>query len=173
MKKLRQIKNFFILSLLKAGATSEDVNYATRMGAANMRRMFPVKSGEKKLKPRQREVDQPPLSAKEVAVEGEGPTQSACSGISTDGTHVYENRRPNGVCDRRKDVQKTKASKGRSDSCAKSYGLASTLEVLLAKDAIVCQASRLFVQRHEVDGNALWLQFPLKRHSQDAWQEYL
>lgn len=49
LKELRQIKNLLILSLLKAGATSEEVNYATGMGAANIRGMFPVKRGRKKV----------------------------------------------------------------------------------------------------------------------------
>jgi hypothetical protein len=48
LKELRQIKNLLILSLLKAGATSEEVNFATGMGAANIRGMFPVKRGRKK-----------------------------------------------------------------------------------------------------------------------------
>lgn len=49
LKELRQIKNLLILSLLKAGATSEEVNYATGMGAANIRGMFPVKRERKKV----------------------------------------------------------------------------------------------------------------------------
>ena len=50
LKELRQIKNLLILSLLKAGATSDEVNYATGMGATNIRSMFPVKRGRKKAK---------------------------------------------------------------------------------------------------------------------------
>ncbi len=50
LKELRQIKNLLILSLLKTCATSEEVNYATGMGAANIRSMFPVKRGRKKAK---------------------------------------------------------------------------------------------------------------------------
>lgn len=50
LKELRQIKNLLILSLLKAGANSEEVNFATGMGAANIRGMFPVKRGKKKAK---------------------------------------------------------------------------------------------------------------------------
>ena len=49
LKELRHIKNLLILSLLKGGATSEEVNFATGMGAANIRGMFPVKRGKKKL----------------------------------------------------------------------------------------------------------------------------
>lgn len=50
VKELKQIKNLLILSLLKTGATSEEVNYATGMGAANIRGMFPVKRGKRKTK---------------------------------------------------------------------------------------------------------------------------
>ncbi len=50
LRELRQVKNLLILSLLKAGATSEEVNFATGMGAANIRSMFPVKRGRKKTK---------------------------------------------------------------------------------------------------------------------------
>jgi hypothetical protein len=59
LKELRIIKNLLILSLLKAGATSDEVNYATGMGAANIRGMFPVKRGRKKAK-------RSPTSAKPV-----------------------------------------------------------------------------------------------------------
>jgi len=48
LKELKQIKNLLIVSLLKAGATSDEVNLATGMGAANIRAMFPVKRGRKK-----------------------------------------------------------------------------------------------------------------------------
>ena len=48
LKELRQIKNLLILLLLKGGATSEEVNLATGMGAANIRRMFPVRRGKKR-----------------------------------------------------------------------------------------------------------------------------
>ena len=48
LKELRQIKNLLILSLLKGGATSEEVNFATGMGAANIRGMFPLKRGKEK-----------------------------------------------------------------------------------------------------------------------------
>lgn len=45
LKELRNIKNLLMLSALRAGATSDEVNYATGMGAANIRAMFPVKRG--------------------------------------------------------------------------------------------------------------------------------
>jgi len=47
LKELRNIKNLLMLSTLRAGATSDEVNYATGMGAANIRAMFPVKRGRK------------------------------------------------------------------------------------------------------------------------------
>ncbi len=47
-KELRQVRNLLILSLLKNGATSDEVNYATGMGSSNIRRMFPVKRTRKK-----------------------------------------------------------------------------------------------------------------------------
>ncbi len=47
-KELRQIRNLLMLLALKAGATSEEVDYATGMGAANIRRIFPIKRGRKK-----------------------------------------------------------------------------------------------------------------------------
>lgn len=47
-KELRQIRNLLILNALKAGANSDEVDYATGMGAANVRRMFPVKRGRRK-----------------------------------------------------------------------------------------------------------------------------
>ncbi|MDA2910551.1 hypothetical protein MYX04_06445 [Nitrospiraceae bacterium AH_259_D15_M11_P09] len=43
LKKLKQIKNLLMFSLLKSGATSEEVNYATGMGSSNIRGMFPIK----------------------------------------------------------------------------------------------------------------------------------
>ena len=52
LKELKQIKSLLILSLLKNGAKSEEVNYATGMGAANIRAMFPVKRGK-----RDRDID--------------------------------------------------------------------------------------------------------------------
>jgi len=47
-KELRQIRNLLILLALKSGATSDEVNYATGMGATNIRNMFPVKRGRRK-----------------------------------------------------------------------------------------------------------------------------
>ena len=41
LKELRSIKNLLILSLLKQGATSDEVDLATKMGAGNIRAMFP------------------------------------------------------------------------------------------------------------------------------------
>ncbi len=41
LKELQSIRNLLILQLLKDGATSEEVNLATGMGAANIRRIFP------------------------------------------------------------------------------------------------------------------------------------
>jgi hypothetical protein len=48
LKEARQIRNLLILLTLKSGATSDEVDYATGMGAANIRAMFPVKRGRKK-----------------------------------------------------------------------------------------------------------------------------
>jgi hypothetical protein len=47
-KEIRQIRNLLILIVLKSGATSDEVHYATGMGAANIRHMFPVKRGRRK-----------------------------------------------------------------------------------------------------------------------------
>lgn len=52
LKELRQIRNLLILSLLKAGATSEELDRATGMGAGNIRAMFAAKRGRKKRKTR-------------------------------------------------------------------------------------------------------------------------
>lgn len=41
LKEIQTIKKLLILQLLKSGATSEEVNLATGMGAANIRSMFP------------------------------------------------------------------------------------------------------------------------------------
>jgi hypothetical protein len=46
-KEARQIRNLLILLALKTGATSDEVNYATGMGAANIRAMFPIRRGRK------------------------------------------------------------------------------------------------------------------------------
>ena len=40
LKELQSIRNLLILQLLKSGATSEEINLATGMGAANIRRIF-------------------------------------------------------------------------------------------------------------------------------------
>lgn len=48
MKELKRIRNLLVLIALKSGATSDEVNYATGMGAANIRAMFPVKRGRRK-----------------------------------------------------------------------------------------------------------------------------
>jgi hypothetical protein len=41
LKELQTIKKLLVLLCLKMGATSEDVDKATGMGAGNIRRMFP------------------------------------------------------------------------------------------------------------------------------------
>ena len=51
-KEVRQIRNLLILIALKSGATSDEVDYATSMGAANIRGMFPVKRGRRKKGPK-------------------------------------------------------------------------------------------------------------------------
>lgn len=48
MKELKRIRNLLMLIALKSGATSEEADYATGMGAANIRAMFPVKRGRRK-----------------------------------------------------------------------------------------------------------------------------
>jgi hypothetical protein len=48
LKELKRIRNLLVLIALKSGASSEEVNYATGMGAANIRAMFPVKRGKRK-----------------------------------------------------------------------------------------------------------------------------
>ena len=50
MKEIKRIKNLLILIALKSGATAEEVNYATGMGAANVSRLFPIKYGKRKPK---------------------------------------------------------------------------------------------------------------------------
>jgi hypothetical protein len=49
-KEMRQVRNLLILIALKSGSTSDEVHYATGMGAANIRRMFPIKMGRRKPK---------------------------------------------------------------------------------------------------------------------------
>lgn len=39
-KELQSIRNLLILQLLKSGTASEEINMATGMGAANIRRIF-------------------------------------------------------------------------------------------------------------------------------------
>ena len=41
LKELQSIKNLLILQLIRDGATSEEVHLATKMGAGNIRAMFP------------------------------------------------------------------------------------------------------------------------------------
>jgi hypothetical protein len=41
LKELKTIKKLLILQLLRSGATSEDIDKATGMGANNIRAMFP------------------------------------------------------------------------------------------------------------------------------------
>ena len=48
MKEVKRIRNLLVLIALKSGATSDEVNYATGMGAANIRAMFPIKRGKRK-----------------------------------------------------------------------------------------------------------------------------
>lgn len=50
MKEIKRIRNLLILIALKSGVTSEEVHYATGMGAPNIRAMFPVKRGPRKPK---------------------------------------------------------------------------------------------------------------------------
>ncbi|MBZ5672020.1 MAG: hypothetical protein LAO04_20140 [Acidobacteriia bacterium] len=49
-KEIRQIRNLLILLALKAGATSHEVDYATGMGAPNIRAMFPIKGKKRRAK---------------------------------------------------------------------------------------------------------------------------
>jgi len=41
LTELQSIRNLLILQLLKSGATSEEIDLATKMGAGNIRAMFP------------------------------------------------------------------------------------------------------------------------------------
>jgi hypothetical protein len=41
LRELQSIRNLLILQLLKNGATSEEIDLATGMGAGNIRTMFP------------------------------------------------------------------------------------------------------------------------------------
>ena len=47
MKELKRIRNLLILIVLKSNASSDEVNYATGMGAANIRALFPIKRGRR------------------------------------------------------------------------------------------------------------------------------
>lgn len=42
LKELDRIKKLLMLALIKSGATSDELDLATDMGAANIRRMFPI-----------------------------------------------------------------------------------------------------------------------------------
>lgn len=48
LKELRSIKRLLVLMALRSGASSEDIDAATGMGAGNIRAMFPTKKREKK-----------------------------------------------------------------------------------------------------------------------------
>jgi hypothetical protein len=41
LKELKAIRDLLILQLIRDGASSEEINLATGMGAANIRRKFP------------------------------------------------------------------------------------------------------------------------------------
>lgn len=47
-QELKKIRNLLVLLALKSGATSDEIDYATGMGAGNVRAMFPVKRGKKR-----------------------------------------------------------------------------------------------------------------------------
>ena len=49
-KELRQIRNLLILVAMKLDASSDEVNFATGMGAANIRALFPIKRGKRNAK---------------------------------------------------------------------------------------------------------------------------
>lgn len=49
-KELRQIRNLLILVAMKLNASSDEVHYATGMGAANIRALFPIKRGKRAAK---------------------------------------------------------------------------------------------------------------------------
>lgn len=50
VKELKRIRNLLILIALRSGASSDEADYATGMGAPNIRAMFPVKRGKRKPK---------------------------------------------------------------------------------------------------------------------------
>jgi hypothetical protein len=47
LKELQAIKKLLMLDLIKSGATSEELDMATGMGAGNIRREFPAKKIKK------------------------------------------------------------------------------------------------------------------------------
>ena len=51
LKELQRIRNLLILIAMKSAASSDEVHYATGMGASNIRAMFPIKRGKRKTKP--------------------------------------------------------------------------------------------------------------------------
>jgi hypothetical protein len=48
LKELQSIKNLLILQLLRSGATSDEIDLATKMGSGNIRSMFPRVKEERK-----------------------------------------------------------------------------------------------------------------------------
>ncbi len=46
-KEMRQIRNLLILISMKLDSTSDEIHYATGMGAANIRALFPIKRGKR------------------------------------------------------------------------------------------------------------------------------
>jgi hypothetical protein len=48
LKELKSIKKLLVLMAIRSGASSEDVDAATGMGAGNIRAMFPGKKHDKK-----------------------------------------------------------------------------------------------------------------------------
>ncbi len=49
-KELRRIRNILMLLAMKSGANATEVDYATGIGAGNIRAMFPVSRGKKSKK---------------------------------------------------------------------------------------------------------------------------
>lgn len=47
LKELQRIRNLLILIAMKSAASSDEVHYATGMGASNIRAMFPIKRGKR------------------------------------------------------------------------------------------------------------------------------
>ncbi len=48
LKELKSIKKLLVLMALRSGASSEDVDAATGMGAGNIRAIFPTKKRDRK-----------------------------------------------------------------------------------------------------------------------------